>query len=635
MAVLQRTKISENQRLDLDDYNNIENFVCADFHQLSKKFFSENSLIVKGFKIFQDSSLSNAYPTQSPVYVEIAGSTLFHTNKISGPSFYVGAPGTVPTAITLTSNAINYIEVDLSVSTAVPDNKAFWDPTANNGLGEEFVQTVDTVSELNADVTVNTTGFSGGNKIPIAEIEVNSIGTIVALYDRRNLFFRLATGQPYNGDNQSTYVEGRYEAIHTVTLGSAAGSYVHTQSTPSTTWNIPHNLGTQYVHFTVYNTLNQVLIPNVITAVDSNNATITFTTAQAGFCLITVGLPAEYYLFTQGVASTLWNINHALNQQYDNITVYNGSNQVIIPNQITATDANNTSITFGSNQVGFAVISKKGASSSGYIHNQGVVSTTWTVTHNLQSIFVTPTFFDTSNRVIIPDSIVVSDSNTLIATFSVAQAGNAFIGKGAGGTYIVGETVQGFSSGTTAVVVSVAPLIITVHGKSAPKFTVGEILLGLTSFATYAIVTIKESFITSDKSFNSLKESVDALMTEFYRIKWGTTANKGWFEDVGTSLSNMNSASAKGRVSIANNGVSATISDSYGVSSVSRLSTGTVQVNWTTAFSNSNYQVLVTVEGIVAIPNILSKSTTNAVIETRNVTNILVDSNISVVSYGS
>ena len=119
MAVLQRTKISENQRLDLDDYNNIENFVCADFHQLSKKFFSENSLIVKGFKVFQDSSLSNAYPTQSPVYIEIAGSTLLHTNKVSGPSFYVGASGTVPTAITLTSNATNYIEVDLSVSTAV------------------------------------------------------------------------------------------------------------------------------------------------------------------------------------------------------------------------------------------------------------------------------------------------------------------------------------------------------------------------------------------------------------------------------------------------------------------------------------------------------------------------------------
>ena len=42
------------------------------------------------------------------------------------------------------------------------------------------------------------------------------------------------------------------------------------------------------------------------------------------------------------------------------------------------------------------------------------------------------------------------------------------------------------------------------YGKSAPKFNVGEVLLGLTSFATYAIVTIKESFVTSDKSFNSL-----------------------------------------------------------------------------------------------------------------------------------
>ena len=635
MAVLQKTKISENQRIDLDDYENIEKFVCADFHQLSKKFFSETSLIVKGFKIFQDEDLANAYPVQSPVYVELAGATLFHTNKVDGPSFFVGPIDTPPTQITLTSNAINYIEVDLSVVTSVPDNKAFWDPTANNGDGEEFVQTVDTVSLLEANVTVNTTGFSGGNKIPIAQIEVNSIGTVVALYDRRNLFFRLATGQPYDGDHQSNYVEGRYEAIHTVTLGSAAGAYVHTQSTPSTTWNIPHNLGNQYVHFTFYNNSNQVITPNSVTAIDANNGQATFTIAQSGYCLVTIGIPTEYYLHTQAVGATTWNVAHNLNQQFDNVTVYSGSDQIIIPDSVTMVDANNLTVTFSSNQVGYVIVSKKGALSSGYTHTQAVSSTTWTINHNLQSLFVAPIFFDSTDQQVIPDTITVVDPNTLIATFTTSISGTAFIGKGAGGTYIVGETVQGLTSGTTAVVVSVAPLVITIHNKSNPTFTVGEVLFGQSSYAIYSIQTIKESFITSDKSFNSLKESVDALMTEFYKIKWGSTANKSWFGDVGINLNNLNLSGVKARATISNNGIIASLLNSFGVSSVTLITTGTIQINFTTPFSNANYQLNVTPEGgTLSIPNTITKTTSYAIIETRNLTNLLVDTNISVMVCG-
>lgn len=634
MAVLQSVNISENQRLDKEDFENIEKFVCADFHQQSKKFFNPSSLVVRGFFISQDQFGSNLYPTTSPVYVILDGSVLMHSSKDTGPSFYVGPKNYPASQVVLTSNAINYIEVDLAVNTGVPDNKAFWDPTANNGVGEEFVQTTDTVKNLEAVVTVNTTGFAGGNKIPIAEIEVNNVGTIVAIYDRRNMFFRLATGQPYDGDKESSYVEGRYEALHTITLGASPGAFVFSQTTPSTTWNITHNLSNQYVHFTFYNTNKQVILPNTVTTLDANSATVNFTTAQAGYCLITIGQPTEYYLHTQGAGATTWNVAHNLGNQYNNVSVFSGTGVMLIPNTITATNANNLSIDFTTAQVGFAIVSKKGSLNGGYLHNQGIASLSWNINHNLQSLYVAPTFYNTSNQVIIPNSLTVVDANNAIATFATAQDGYAFLGKGSGGDYLVGETVQGLTSNTTAVVTQVQPLLLTVHGKDGAAFTVGEVLIGLTSSASYSILTVKESFLTSDKTFNTLKESLDAIMTEIKRIKWGTTPNQYWFGENTNNLNSLGVGKIKARGFVTDDGLSATLSNSSGIGSVLLGGVGVIQVSWSNLFATSDYQLFVQLDVGVGNACITFKNIGFAVIELFDSAGNHIDADFSILACG-
>lgn len=58
--------------------------------------------------------------------------------------------------------------------------------------------------------------------------------------------------------------------------------YVFTQSTASSTWNIPHNLNTRPTPMIVDNSGHQVICE--VTYPDLNNMTLKFTPALAGTC---------------------------------------------------------------------------------------------------------------------------------------------------------------------------------------------------------------------------------------------------------------------------------------------------------------------------------------------------------------
>lgn len=54
----------------------------------------------------------------------------------------------------------------------------------------------------------------------------------------------------------------------------------------------------------------------------------------------------QYVYSSSGVAATTHTVNHALNQKYVNVTVLDASDNVIIPESISFTDANNVTVTF-------------------------------------------------------------------------------------------------------------------------------------------------------------------------------------------------------------------------------------------------------------------------------------------------
>lgn len=63
-----------------------------------------------------------------------------------------------------------------------------------------------------------------------------------------------------------------------------------------------------------------------------------------------------YHLHTQGSNATTWNVAHSLGVQYCNVTVVDSTDEVVIPQSITFTDANNLVVTFNTAIQGKVVV---------------------------------------------------------------------------------------------------------------------------------------------------------------------------------------------------------------------------------------------------------------------------------------
>lgn len=185
MALLQQTRILPNQRLDLPDYRNIEDFVCADLKAIQKNVWSNNNFVISGFA-----------PTPGSIGSDTLSLVIANSSCMLGQDdgvLYIGAPSIANLSTdALTPGSINYVELTIEKDTGGADSRAFWDPTANGGAGGEFSQIVDTYVFLKPSFSINTSNFTGdANKIKICKVTVNGSGIITAIEDSRNLFFRL------------------------------------------------------------------------------------------------------------------------------------------------------------------------------------------------------------------------------------------------------------------------------------------------------------------------------------------------------------------------------------------------------------------------------------------------------------
>lgn len=183
MALLQRTRILSQQRLDRPDFNNIEDFVCADFKASYKNLWSNDNFVFKGF-------VASGTGTDT-LAIAVADSAL--VVGADDGTMYVGAPSLAAvTTDALTPAATNYVELTIEQDTGGADSRAFWDPTAAGGAGGEFSQIVDTFIFTKTKLNINTSNFTGSQpNVPICEVDVNGSGIITAIRDARNLFWRL------------------------------------------------------------------------------------------------------------------------------------------------------------------------------------------------------------------------------------------------------------------------------------------------------------------------------------------------------------------------------------------------------------------------------------------------------------
>ena len=202
MSVLQKVRITSNERLDLPDFLNVENLESADWLSFIKRMLcgpdsdlTGQNYIIEGFDIINAPAIVNSV-VQFDVEVNLADGVVFFPEDDQGVAskgaFFVAASSAINPKVSLSSTDSNFIQMNLVTSTGSSDLRTFWDASANNGAGGEFDSSVDTITNLDVNIYSNTTGFDVGS-VPIA-IVITSAGVITSIQDSRPLFFRLGTG---------------------------------------------------------------------------------------------------------------------------------------------------------------------------------------------------------------------------------------------------------------------------------------------------------------------------------------------------------------------------------------------------------------------------------------------------------
>jgi hypothetical protein len=133
-------------------------------------------------------------------------------------------------------------------------------------------------------VAANTWSFSHGinSRTPIVEVYDSTYNVILptAIYN----------SGPYNTNIYFDVAQSGYAVISTGGVLAVSGANaVLNQTAAATTWSFNHDLHTTYPVFTIYDSNDDVIIPQRIHAVDTGSAEIYFSTPRTGKAIASVG----------------------------------------------------------------------------------------------------------------------------------------------------------------------------------------------------------------------------------------------------------------------------------------------------------------------------------------------------------
>jgi hypothetical protein len=132
------------------------------------------------------------------------------------------------------------------------------------------------------------------------------------------------------------------------------------------------------------------------------------------------------FIHIQDVAANTWTINHTLNTPFVMVQVFDGNNQMFIPNQITINGSSQVIVSNGSPAAGRAIVvsgSLDGSTRPTYAleYTQTSPAAVWTIIHNLGYNPIVRVFIGSSE--VQPASIVHTNTNTVVITFLDVQVG--------------------------------------------------------------------------------------------------------------------------------------------------------------------------------------------------------------------
>ena len=143
-----------------------------------------------------------------------------------------------------------------------------------------------------------------------------------------------------------------------------------------------------------------------------------------------VPLTRELTLYThsQTEAADTWDINHGLNTTGVQVQVFDINDRVLIPDEITVSNANNAVVTFNTAITGRAVVLSGHNDGNmkptyAYIHYQTTSSNSWVIMHNLGREPIVRVFI--GNQEVQPQSITHNSLNQLTIAFAQSYVGIA------------------------------------------------------------------------------------------------------------------------------------------------------------------------------------------------------------------
>ena len=260
--------------------------------------------------------------------------------------------------------------------------------------------------------------------------------------------------------NTASYVATSSYAISASYASNFNAGYARTfaQVSPSVTWSFSHNLNSFVPLIQVYDLAYNQLIPATIVNTSLNGSSIYFANAQAGYAVISTGgitITGSNAILSQTTPATTWSFYHGLNTQFPVFTVFDSNNNVMMPLQINATNANSASIYFSTPQTGTAVAANCGLSGSGFVSAQ-------------TASYVNPL----NQTVIITGSLIVSGSGTFRNIGPAAFTGSTAI---SGALNVIGD-VTGSNFLTTGTITAQTLVVQTVT--SSISFVTGSTKFG-------------------------------------------------------------------------------------------------------------------------------------------------------------
>lgn len=200
-----------------------------------------------------------------------------------------------------------------------------WSISGTTG-GAQAIALGTTLSVVGGSAPVTTVSSAGTLTINVASATASTLG--------------LAS---FNG-SQFAVVSGAVSLAMTLGQGGLT-NVTSTVDTAASADLLTYN-GTKWTNATratVFGTESVGTLSDVALISPVGGQTLVYSTAASKF----VNRPT-YYLFTGGTAATSFTVTHNLGQKYCNVTVVDSTDEVVIPQSITFTDANNLTVTFNS-----------------------------------------------------------------------------------------------------------------------------------------------------------------------------------------------------------------------------------------------------------------------------------------------